>query len=176
MFRLLLLTALVQLAGAPAAAQTFPSGQVTIVSPYQAGGTSDIISRELAQQLSARWKQSVVVENRPGANGSIGVTAVARGPADGHMLLAVASSALTLNPILLKSLTYDVARDLQPVTRTGAVANVLVVHPSVAAKSVQERIQDAGAVAIITASYQLRGGKELPLKGIIDEAHQLHPV
>lgn len=83
----------------PTGAQVFPSGQFTIVSPDQAGGTSDIIARELAQRLSVAWKQPVVVENRPRADGAIGVNAVAKGPTDGHMLLAVASSALTPSTI-----------------------------------------------------------------------------
>lgn len=121
-------------------AQGFPSRPVTIVSPYQAGGTSDIIARILAQKLSERWGQSVVIENRPGANGSIGVNQVVRADPDGHTLLAVASSALTLNPIFYKSLSYDVARDLAPITRTGSVANVLVVNPSVPAKNLPELV------------------------------------
>ena len=86
------------------------------MSPYQAGGTSDIIARVLAQKLSERFGQSVVIENRPGANGGIGVNQVVRADPDGHTLLAVASSALTLNPIFYKSLSYDVARDLAPIT------------------------------------------------------------
>jgi tripartite-type tricarboxylate transporter receptor subunit TctC len=124
-----------------AQAQTFPSRPVTIVSPYQAGGTSDIIARILAQKLSERWGQSVVIENRPGANGGIGVNQVVRADPDGHTLLAVASSALTLNPIFYKSLTYDVARDLAPITRTGLVANVLVVNPSVPAKDLPALVE-----------------------------------
>ena len=116
-----------------AQAQSFPSRPVTIVSPYQAGGTSDIIARILSQKLSERWGQSVVIENRPGANGGIGVNQVVRADPDGHTLLAVASSALTLNPIFYKNLTYNVERDLAPITRTGLVANVLVVNPSVEA-------------------------------------------
>ena len=133
MIRTALVIAALCLGGA-AQAQNFPSRSVTIVSPYQAGGTSDIIARILAQKLSERWGQSVVIENRPGANGGIGVNQVVRADPDGHTLLAVASSALTLNPIFYKSLTYDVARDLAPITRTGMVANVLVVNPDVPAK------------------------------------------
>lgn len=125
---------------AGAQAQTFPSRTVTIVSPYQAGGTSDIIARILAQKLSERWGQNVVIENRPGANGTIGVNQVVRADPDGHSLLAVASSALTLNPIFYKSLSYDVARDLAPITRTGQVSNVLVVNPSVPAKDLKELV------------------------------------
>jgi len=128
---------------AGAQAQTFPSRTVTIVSPYQAGGTSDIIARILAQKLSERFGQSVVIENRPGANGTIGVNQVVRADPDGHTLLAVASSALTLNPIFYKSLSYDVARDLAPITRTGQVSNVLVVNPSVPAKDLKELVEVA---------------------------------
>ena len=130
----------VLLGATPAPAQTFPTHGVTIISPYQAGGTSDIIARALAQKLGETWSQPVVVENRPGANGAIGVQAVARAPADGHTLLAVASSALTLNPTIFSNLAYDVGRDLAPITRTGQVPNVLVVHPSVQAKTVAELI------------------------------------
>jgi len=123
-----------------ARASDFPSRTVTIVSPYQAGGTSDIIARILAQKLSEKWGQSVIVENRPGANGGIGVTSVAHALPDGHTLLAVASSALTINPLFYAQITYDVERDLAPITRTGVVANVLVVNPSLAADSVQTLI------------------------------------
>jgi tripartite-type tricarboxylate transporter receptor subunit TctC len=128
-----------------AQAQSFPTKTVTIVSPYQAGGTSDIIARILAQKLSERWGQNVIIENRPGANGSIGVNQVVRADPDGHTILAVASSALTLNPIFYKNLSYNVERDLAPVTRTGSVANVLVVNPSVAAPDVPALIAMAKA-------------------------------
>lgn len=128
-----------------AQAQSFPSRPVTIVSPYQAGGTSDIIARILSQKLSERWGQSVVIENRPGANGGIGVNQVVRADPDGHTLLAVASSALTLNPIFYKNLTYNVERDLAPITRTGLVANVLVVNPSVEAKDIKSLVALAKA-------------------------------
>lgn len=137
---------LLALAASPYAyADEFPSRTVTIVSPYQAGGTSDIIARILAQKLSERWSKNVIVENRPGANGGIGVTAVTRAAADGHTLLAVASSALTINPLFYPKLPYSVDGDLAPITRTGTVANVLVVHPSVPANNVQELIALAKA-------------------------------
>jgi tripartite-type tricarboxylate transporter receptor subunit TctC len=102
-----------------ARAETFPSRQVTIISPYQAGGTSDIIARSLARKLGDLWRQTVIVENRPGANGGIGINAVVHAPADGYTLLAVASSALTLNPLFYPKLSYDAGRDLAPVSRTG---------------------------------------------------------
>lgn len=164
-------------------AQTFPSRNVTIVSPYQAGGTSDIIARILAQKLSERFGQNVVIENRPGANGSIGVNQVVRAEPDGHTLLAVASSALTLNPIFYKTLSYDVARDLAPITRTGQVTNVLVVHPSVPAKDLKELVALAKAKPgeliyasqgvgsnghLIAEQFRLRAGidyRHVPYKG-----------
>lgn len=126
-------------------AQAFPDHQVTIVSPYQAGGTSDIIARLLAKKLGEIWQHPVVVENRPGANGGIGVNAVVHAPADGHTLLAVASSALVLNPLLYRNLGYDTARDLAPITRTGFVPNVIVVNPSVPAHDLKGLIALAKA-------------------------------
>ena len=128
-----------------ARADDFPSHVVTIVSPYQVGGTSDIIARLIAQKLTERWSQSVIVENKPGANGGIGVSDVAKAEPDGHKLLAVASSALTINPLFYSDLPYDVSRDLAPITVTGKVANVLVVSPSVPATSVQQLIDLARA-------------------------------
>lgn len=128
-----------------AMAQDFPARAVSIVSPYQAGGTSDVIARALAAALTEIWSRPVVVENRPGANGALGVQAVTRAPADGHTLLAVANSALTLNPVLYPNLPYVPLRDLTPITRTGTVANVLVVNPAVPATTVAEFIALARA-------------------------------
>ncbi|WP_315834860.1 tripartite tricarboxylate transporter substrate binding protein [Bradyrhizobium prioriisuperbiae] len=126
-------------------AQDFPDRQVTIVSPYQAGGTSDIIARLLAKKLGETWRQPVVVDNRPGANGGIGVNAVVRAPADGHTLLAIASSALVLNPLLYRNLGYETLRDLAPITRTGFVPNVIVVNPAVPAADLKALIALAKA-------------------------------
>ena len=140
MSRWWILLPLLMLLGIQAKAGGFPGRQVTIMSPYQAGGTSDIIARAIARRLATTWSYPVVVENRPGANGSIGIQAVMRAPADGHTLLAIASSALTLNPLIYSSLPYQVHRDLAPVTRTGQVTNVLVTTPSVPARTVHELI------------------------------------
>jgi tripartite-type tricarboxylate transporter receptor subunit TctC len=128
-------------------ADTFPTRQVTIISPYQAGGTSDIIARLIARKLGEIWKQPVIVENRPGANGGSGVLAIAKSSPDGYTWLAVASSALTINPLIYRNLVYDVSRDLAPISRTGFVPNVIVVNPSVPATSVKELIAVAKANA-----------------------------
>lgn len=140
MLRRVLVAAFTLAAACAAQAQEFPSRNVTIVSPYQAGGTSDIIARILAQKLSERWGKSTIVENKPGANGGIGITAVTKSAPDGQTLLAVASSALTINPLFYSNLPYDVSRDLAPVTRTGSVANVLVINPTVPANTVRDLI------------------------------------
>ncbi|WP_027554236.1 tripartite tricarboxylate transporter substrate binding protein [Bradyrhizobium sp. Cp5.3] len=142
---LLMAACLTPLVICQASADDFPAHVVTIVSPYQAGGTNDLIARILAQKLSARWGRSVVVENRPGANGGIGVAAVARAAPDGHTLLAIASSALTINPALYPKLPYKVDRDLAPISQTGSVPNVLVVNPDVDATGVQALIALAKA-------------------------------
>jgi tripartite-type tricarboxylate transporter receptor subunit TctC len=183
MLRRVLAVALIVAPASAALAQDFPSRNVTVVSPYQAGGTSDIIARILVQKLSERWGKSVIVENKPGANGGIGVTTVTKSAPDRHTLLAVASSALTINPLFYPSLPYDVSRDLAPVTRTGSVANVLVVNPSVPAKTVQELIalakakpgqlsyasQGVGSNGQVTGElFKLRAGIDLlhvPYKG-----------
>jgi tripartite-type tricarboxylate transporter receptor subunit TctC len=182
--RLLLAIALLPatLAHAQTAPGAFPSGTVTIVSPYQAGGTSDIIARVLAQKLSERWGQ-VIVENRPGANGGLGVKEVVHAAPDGHTLLAAASSALTLNPIFYKNPGYDVERDLAPITRTGSVANVIVVNPAVPADDLQALValarskpgeliyasQGTGSNGHVTAEqFRLRAGidiRHVPYRG-----------
>ncbi len=145
MFLRVWLIACLMIVGVSARADDFPSRTVTIISPYQAGGTSDIIARILAQKLQEHWGKPVIVENRAGANGGIGVGAVAHAAPDGHTLLAVASSALTINPTFYSNLPYDVGRDLAPITRTGVVPNVLVVTPSLPATSVSDLIALAKA-------------------------------
>src|SRR5262245_62893168 len=96
---------------APAAAQgdakDFPSRPIRIVVPFPAGGPADIIARVVAQRLSERWAQAVVVENRPGANTAIGAQVVARAAPDGHTLLAGMDTTLVMNPLLAGNLPYD---------------------------------------------------------------------
>ncbi|SHN65419.1 Bug family tripartite tricarboxylate transporter substrate binding protein [Bradyrhizobium erythrophlei] len=140
MRRAVLLLLLASLPAAAAHAGDFPSRTVTIVSPYQAGGTSDLVARVLAQKLGERWGKTVIVENKPGANGGTGVNAVVSAAPDGHTLLAAASSALTLNPLFYPKLNYDPVRDLTPITRTGLVANVLVINPALPVNDVKSLI------------------------------------
>ena len=122
----------------PAAAQGFPTRHVTIVVPYAPGGISDGIGRLVATKLAEKWKQSVVVENRPGAGTIIGTQAVAKSAPDGHTIL-LTSFGYTLNPILIKSLPYDVAA-LTPLNMVALAPNVLYVHSTVPASSLNELV------------------------------------
>jgi tripartite-type tricarboxylate transporter receptor subunit TctC/ABC-type nitrate/sulfonate/bicarbonate transport system substrate-binding protein len=120
----------------------YPSGPMRIVVPFQPGGSTDMVARTLAQKLNDRFNQPVVVENRAGASGTIGAAAVAKSPPDGHTLLLVQSGFVS-NPILMRNLPYDQARDLAPVSSLASGPMVLVVHPSVPASSVAELISHA---------------------------------
>src|SRR6266850_8609208 len=123
-----------------ARAQDYPSGPLRIVVPFQAGGSTDMVARTLAQKLKDRFNQPVVVENRAGANGTIGAALVAKSPPDGHTMLLVQSGFVS-NPILMRNLPYDQARDLAPVSSLASGPMVLVLNPSVPAKSVRELIE-----------------------------------
>ncbi len=129
---------------ATAAAQGYPEKPVTMIAPFPAGGSVDLVARAVAQQMSEIWKQPVVVVNRPGAGGNIGAEAVARAAPDGYTLL-MGTTALASSPALYSRLTYDVTRDLAPVSLVVTMTNVLVVHPSLPARSVQELLALAKA-------------------------------
>src|SRR5262245_51484355 len=124
---------------AGAAAQGFPSKPVRLVVPFPAGGSNDVVARAMSQPLSKAFGQSVVVENRPGANTIIGTEVVARAPADGHTVLIVGFTFLS-NAVLRPKLPYDPARDFVAVTRLGTQPFVFTVHPSIPAKSIKELV------------------------------------
>jgi tripartite-type tricarboxylate transporter receptor subunit TctC len=131
-------------AGMPAA-QTYPVKPVRLVIPYPPGGGSDTIGRPLAQKLGEGLGQQVVVENRGGANGNIGMEAVARSAPDGYTLVFALSAQLAINPGLYQKLPYDPLRDFAPITLLGEGGYILVVHPSLPAKSVKELLALAKA-------------------------------
>lgn len=141
------LTVLLLAAGATpmvwAQAQDYPSRPLRLIIPMSAGGATDIFVRTLVPKLAESLGQHVVVDNRPGANGIIGDEMAVRAPADGYTLMAN-SLAVTINPSLYR-LRYDITRDLQGLTRLGAIDLLLGVHPSVPAKSVAELIAHARA-------------------------------
>jgi tripartite-type tricarboxylate transporter receptor subunit TctC len=115
------------------------SGPVKIVVPYPPGGSSDIIARAISQPLSDALKQTVVVENRPGANGNLGADAVAKSKADGLTLLLCDTGALAISPSIYK-LPFDPSKDLRGVTMLAYSPHMLVVHPSVPANNLQELV------------------------------------
>ncbi|MDB5803792.1 MAG: extra-cytoplasmic solute receptor protein [Betaproteobacteria bacterium] len=120
-----------------AGAQAWPAKAVKIIVPFSPGGGNDVIARLLATRLAPRLGQPVLVENHPGAGGNIGINIVAKSPADGYTVLTVTNS-LMINPSLYPNTPYDPVRDFDPVMIMASSPNVLVVHPSVAAKTVQE--------------------------------------
>ena len=144
MKRFLLLVALAAAAGA-CAAQSWPSRPLRLVAPYAAGGPIDISARLLAAKLQEGLGQAVVVENRPGAGGNIGVDLIAKGPADGYSLVMSAIATLAINPSLYPSLPYDPLKDLRHVTLLVQVPNVLVVRKDLPARNVQELVALAKA-------------------------------
>ena len=121
------------------AQKTYPVKAVRFVSPFSAGGSTDILARLVGQQMNKIWGQPVIVENRPGAGGNIGAEAVAKAPPDGHVLLLSASS-VAINPSLYSPMAFDTAKDLAPVGLVGIAPNIIVVHPSLPVNTVQQLI------------------------------------
>jgi tripartite-type tricarboxylate transporter receptor subunit TctC len=145
-FALALSAAIASLAAAgPAPAQEWPSRPVRLVVPFPPGGSTDILGRSIAQKLHEALGQPVVVENKPGAGGSIGATEVARAAPDGYTLLMGHIGTLAINPSLYPDLAYDPVRSFAPVALIARVPNVLVVNPAVPARNVQELIALAKA-------------------------------
>ena len=135
----LALTGLAATPIAHAQPQDFPSHTVNLVVPFPPGGTTDILARLLANELSQKWKQTVVVENKPGASGTIFSEQLARTEPDGYTLMLTATHHV-INPSLYKNLRYDTRKDFTPIAEVAAVPNVLVVNPSFPAKTAKELI------------------------------------
>ena len=129
--------------GADAAlAQAFPARTVRVIVPFPAGGTTDILARQLAAELSPKWGVPVVVDNKAGAGGMIGSEQLLASPPDGHTLMLTATHHV-INPGLYKTLKYDTRSDFIPISLIATVPNVLLVNPSLPVKSVQELIKYA---------------------------------
>jgi tripartite-type tricarboxylate transporter receptor subunit TctC len=125
-------------------AQDYPTKPIRVIVPYSAGGGADILARLVSQELSARLKQPVVVENKGGASNTIGMQQVLSSGADGYTL-GLATPVFVMTPSLMKNHPYDTLKDFTPVAMIGFTPMVLVVHPSVPAKSTQELIALAKA-------------------------------
>ena len=125
---------------AHAYAQGFPSKPLRVVVPFAPGGSTDIFARLIAERLAAPLGQSVIVENRAGASGNIGAEAVAKAPADGYTILMATTGVMAINNALFKSMTYDAAKDFEPVIFIASITNVLAVPVDLPAKNVPELI------------------------------------
>lgn len=128
------------LLGIPVAAQSFPVKPVRIVVPFPPGGTSDATARLLAQRLTDRWKQNVLVDNRGGAGGNIAAEYVARSAPDGYTLLMGTHGTQAINVSLFPKLNYDPVRDFLPITLALTVPNLILAHPSLPVRSVKELV------------------------------------
>ena len=138
----LLLAALCLLAGL-AHAQSFPSKPIRIIVPFGPGGAADSLPRLIAPKLTEAWGQPVIIENRTGAAGNIGMEAGARAAPDGYTLTSAPVGNLAINPQIYSKMPYDVFKDFTPISLIGSVHNVLVVHPSVPANTLGEFIKYA---------------------------------
>ena len=119
--------------------QSYPGGPIRIVVPFPPGGGTDILARQIAQKLNEAWSVPVLVDNRSGANGTIGTALVAKAAPDGQMLLVV-PSGFAVNPSIYRNLPYDSTRDLAPVSQLASSPLILCVHPSFPPRSVKELI------------------------------------
>jgi len=170
-------------AAGPAAAQSYPTRTVRVIVPFPAGGGSDILARAVTEKLSAALGQQFIVDNRSGAGGTLGTELAAKSTPDGYTLIFNSSSALVIGPNLVRKPAYDPLRDLAPVIRVASAPNVLVVHPSLPAKSVKQLLALAkqrpgeinfasngtGTLSHLTVElFKLRGGVNMlhvPYKG-----------
>lgn len=124
-------------------AQAYPDHPVKIIVPFPAGGPLDVVARALADKLTAKLKQPFVVENKPGAGGNLGTEAAARAAPDGHTILLVLSTTLTLNPVLYQKLAFDPAKDLRVLSLVTKSSQLLVVNPSLPVRTVKEFVDHA---------------------------------
>ncbi|MGB5079734.1 MAG: tripartite tricarboxylate transporter substrate binding protein [Burkholderiales bacterium] len=132
-------------AAAGALGQTYPSRPIRIVVGFPPGGGNDIIARLLGAKMQEAWGQPVVIDNKPGANSIIAAEFVAKSAPDGHTLLVNATGGMSVNPVLYSKLPYDSLKSFVPISMVGSFPLVLVVHPSVPAKSVEEFLAYARA-------------------------------
>jgi len=136
----LLMSVVLCAAAAGAVAQAYPSKPIHIVVGFPPGGGNDIIARLVGAKMQENWGQSVVIDNKPGANSIIAAEFVAKSAPDGYTLLVNATGGMSVNPVLYRKLPYDSLRDFVPISMVGSFPLVLVVNPSVPANSVQELV------------------------------------
>jgi tripartite-type tricarboxylate transporter receptor subunit TctC len=131
--------------GAPATAQSYPAKPVRWIVPLPPGGSTDLISRLIAQKLTDAWRVQVVVDNRPGAAGTLGLAMAAKSPPDGYTIVLAQTGNVAIAPGLYSRLTYDPVKDLAPVTQVLSTPLILIAHPSLPVKGVRELVALARA-------------------------------
>ena len=127
------------------AGAAWPERPITIVVPYTPGGTVDLLARRIGRDLTTAWGQPVVIDNKPGAGGSLGAEFVARAQPDGYTVLLTTNSPLTTNPFLYKSLGYDSQKDFEPIIVAGENSMLLVANPKLPAGTLKDLIELAKA-------------------------------
>jgi len=160
-----------------ASGQTYPAKPIRIIVPFAQGGAADLLSRMVGQRLQEAWGQPVVVENRTGANGNIGMEAAAKSAPDGYTLVQAPNGNIVVNPNLFQKLPYT-EKDFAPVSQIAKVENVLVVNPGIAANSVAELLALAkaqpGKISFASpgvGSQAHLAGEFLRLRGNVDLLH-----
>ena len=143
---------------------TYPGRPIRMIVGFAPGGGTDSTARAITPKLSERLGQQVIVDNRPGASGNIATDIVTKAPADGYTILMATIAALAINPTLYGNLPFDPLKDLAPVIRVADSTNILVVHPSVAAKSVKELIALAKTKSLNGGSSGVGGTGHLALE------------
>jgi tripartite-type tricarboxylate transporter receptor subunit TctC len=123
-----------------AAGQAYPTKPIRFIAPYPPGGTSDIVARIVGQKLTEAWGQRIVVDNRPGASGSLGTEIAAKATADGYTMVIGSVAPIVLNPLFYPKIAYQSLRDFTPVSLIGVAPQLVVVHPSVPATSMKELV------------------------------------
>ncbi len=131
--------AIVAAVAASAHAQNYPAKPIRLILPFPAGAPSDLVGRTIGQKMGEQMGQQLVPDNRSGAGGTVGLSLVAKAPPDGYTVM-VSSPTIALSPLLYSNLSYDVSRDFAPVARLASIENVMLVHPSVPAKTLKEFI------------------------------------
>lgn len=144
MFPALLCAGALAQAASAGAAQAYPARPLRLIVPFPAGASSDVVGRLLGQKLSERLREQLVPDNRPGAGGNLGIGVAAKSPPDGYTIV-IATSSIAIGPSLYANLGYDPVKDLAPVARLASIPNILLVHPSVPAKTLRQLVNLARA-------------------------------
>ncbi len=164
--------------GQPALSVEYPARPIRMIVPFSPGGTSDTLARILGQKMTDAWGQQIVVDTRPGASGIIGTEIAARSPGDGYTLLHGNLSQFATNPFLYSKVPYDTFRDFVALTQVGTAPQLVVVHPALPVKSVQDLVQLAktkpgtlnfGSGGAGTLAYL--GGEMFKMRAAIDIVH-----